>query len=122
MVIDDTADPPILHMPSIVKACLWPTPISNDGTKNNDNYLVVAVGFDHILYLCRLGDQSWTRQHVFSKPERFCYRQKLFYNGSIVAKENSGNKYIRILESAKIHCLPLPMLPMFGYYDDDDGP
>lgn len=79
-------------MPQIYRAYLSSAPISNDGTKNI-NCLVVAVDLKNNLYLCRLGDKYWTRQH-FNELGHFNYDEILFYNGSLIVMDGMSRKVL----------------------------
>lgn len=117
-VINDSVDPQIVPLPHIYRVHLSSAPISNDGA-NNNNCFVVAVDRLHNLYLCRLGDRSWTRQH-FNGLERFDYDEIRFYNGSFIAFECCSlriNILELVLESdhhlklrAERHFLPAPVV------------
>ena len=89
---------------------------------------MVTVDRIHDLYLCRLGDWSWTRQH-FNGLEHFNYDEIIFYNGSFIAVE-CCNLRINILEMvlesdhhlklrAERHFLPAPVFGKYRVHCDE---
>ncbi|RWR75284.1 F-box protein SKIP23-like protein [Cinnamomum micranthum f. kanehirae] len=127
--INDSDNRQTVLLPPMFVFYLSSAPISIDGAINN-NCLVAAIDvMSNDLYLCRLGDQSWTRQY-FTNVKHFNFEEIIFCDGLIIAIDSWAMKRVKILElvlesdhhlrlKAKRHFLPLPL---FGVYDDDRDP
>ncbi|XXG51748.1 hypothetical protein AAC387_Pa03g0250 [Persea americana] len=125
--INDTVNQQTVPVPALFAVHLSSAPISNDGA-NNNNCVAVGISMTNNLYLCKLGDQSWTRQD-FIEAQHFRFEEIIFHNGSFIAIDCWAWGQVWILElvlesdhhlkvRAKMHSLPLPV---FGDPDDEDN-